>query len=217
MKIISLLPIVLAFALAVPGSALAELNVGEPVTNCAGKSVAKKVAAFYAERPGAPSPIPARALGIPELHVVTALPGENRTGVKATEQLLEDLWVTIDAWGEDTRVNLVFTMGGQHVLDFPSLVPIRQEDLDDGWIDAYADRGDGVHGHLWMDRVTSVHAIDIEGTDDTRTRGVLFFAPEGDLAMGVYASVAGKAFDQNAVDGFGGTWDFLASGEQVCN
>ena len=204
-------------ALAGSSAAHAELNVAKPVAGCAGKSVARKVAEFYAERPGAPTPIPARALGIPELHVVTALPDENRTGVAASEKLLEDLWVMIDAWGEDTGVNLVFTMGGQHVMDFPSLVPIRQDDLDDGWIDAYADRGDGVHGHLWMERVASVHAFDIEGEDDQRTRGLLFFAPEGFLALGIYASIAGKEFDPNAVDGFARTWAFLENQTQACN
>ena len=199
------------------GIANAELHVGEPVARCANKADAKRVAEFYGERPGAPTPIPARALGIPELHVVTGLPGESRTGIEASEEVLEDLWVTIDAWGEDTRVNLVFTMGGRHVMDFPSLVPIRQEDLDDGWIDAYADRGAGVHGHLWMHRVASVHAIDVAGDDDQRTRGVLFFMPEGNLALGIYASIAGKAVDPKAVDGFDATWEFLASQAQVCD
>lgn len=212
-----ILALSLALAAVLTGVANAEIHVGDPVARCAGKSDAKRVAEFYVERPGAPTPIPARALQIPELHVVTALPGDKRTGVEATEKLLEDLWVTIDAWGEDTRVNLVFTMGGQHVMDFRSLVPYRQEDLDDGWIDAYADRGAGVHGHLWMGRVSSVHAFDIPGKDDARTRGVMFFMPEGNLALGIYASIAGKKVDPKAVDGFKGTWEFLAAQPQVCD
>lgn len=111
------------------GVANAELYVGKPVAACAKNSDARRVAAFYTENTGAPTPIPARALKIPELHVVTGLPTDNRVGTEASEKLLEDLWLTIDAWGEDTRVNLVYTMGGQHVIDFPSLIPYRDNSL----------------------------------------------------------------------------------------
>lgn len=217
MKINNLLAISIFAYLGCSGAVHAELNEGKSVAQCASNTDAKRVAQFYAERPGVPSPIPARALDIPELHVVTGLPGENRTGVVANEELLENLWVTIDAWGVQTKVHLVFTMGGEHVLDFPSLVPIRQEDLDDGWIDAYADNGDGVHGHLWLKRISSVHAFDIEGKDDGRTRGVMFFAPEGFLSIGIYASIAGKEFDPKAIDGFQRTWEFLAELPQACD
>ena len=202
---------------AVSGQLHAELNTGKTVANCADKGDAKDVVEYYANNPGAPTTIPARALDIPELHVVTGLPSTNRTGTSVTPDMVKDIWTTIDDWGETTKVNLIFTMGGQHVTDFPSLVPVRQEDLFDGWIDIYADNGDGVHGHLWLKRITAVHAFDIDGIDDnTRTRGVMFFAPEGFLTIGVYASITGKAFDQKAVDGFQRTWDFLAAQTQVC-
>lgn len=198
------------------GQAHADLNEADPVKPCASETDAKRVAQFFAGRPGAPTPIVSRVLGIPELHVITGLPKESRSSVRSPPELVNEIWGSIDAWGEQAAVHLVFTMGGAHVLDVPSLVPVRQEDLQDGWIDIYADNGDGAHGQLWLERITTAHAIDIPGGDDTRTRAVLFFSPEGDLAIGVYASIATKEFDPKAVDGFERTWELLNSKPQIC-
>ena len=198
------------------GQAHADLNGGEQLKPCASNKDVKRIAKYFAGRPGAPTPKLSRDLGIPELHVVTGLPKESRISVKSTPAVVKEIWSSIDAWGEQTAVHLVFTIGGAHVLDFPSLVPVRQKDLNDGWLNVYANKGDGVHGHLWLDHITTVHAIDIPGSDDTRTRGVLFFLPKGDLAIGVYASIATKEFDPKAVEGFERTWQVLKVKPQIC-
>ena len=216
MTIKLLISLVLISSSAFIGQAHAELKGGDQLKPCASNTDAKRIAKYFAGRPGAPTPKLSRDLGIPELHVVTGLPKESRVSVKSTPELVREIWSSIDAWGEQTAVHLVFTMGGAHVFDFPSLVPVRQKDINDGWLNVYANRGDGVHGHLWLDHITTVHAIDVPGSDDTRTRGVLFFLPKGDLAIGVYASNATKEFDPKAVDGFERTWELLKAKPQIC-
>lgn len=207
---------IISYLIYSPG-ALAELNGWVETELCASSKEADRVRAFYEEFVGAPTPIPGRRLDMPEARVVTALPAENSIGALTTPEQVKDIWTTIDEWGEETFVHLVFTMGGQHVYDFPSLVPVRQEDLQDGWLDIYADNGDGVHGHLWLEPIRSVHAIDIPGPDDDRTRAINFYTLDGNLAIGVYASISTKDFDQAAVDGFAKTREFIASLPKACD
>lgn len=196
--------------------ARAELNGWDEVGVCASARDASRVREAYEQRPGAPMPVPSRQLDLPEVQVTTGLPESNSIGVLTTPEMVKEIWSSIDAWGAETEVHLVFTMGGQHVLDFPSLVPMRQEDLDDGWLDIYADNGDGVHGHLWLAPIRSVHAVDIPATGDKRTRAVNFYTPDGNLAIGVYASMGSKPFDRAAVEGFAGTWRLIESMPRAC-
>lgn len=194
----------------------AALNKGKNIDICAPAKVAQKVQKIYKKMPGAPLAIIGRVAGVPEVHVATGLPKENSVGILANPEIVKKVWATIDDWGKSTHVRLVFTMGGGHVLDFPHMIPITQTDLDDGWIDIYADDGNGVHGHMWLERIHSIQAVDIPGRDDVRTRTISFYGPDGKLVMGVYASITTKKFDQNAVDGFAKTRALIASLPQAC-
>lgn len=184
---------------------------------CASAMTAKKVQATYQKLTGAPLAVVSRVAGVPEVQVATGLPKESRVAIKATPDIVKKLWAGIDAWGRETNVRVVFTMGGEHVLDFPSMVPTTQVDLDDGWIDIYADEGRGVHGHLWLDRIHSIHAVDIPGRDAVRTRTISFYGVDGKLIMGLYASISTKKFDPAAVDGFARTRAEIAAMPQICD
>lgn len=204
-----------AVALFLTTAAQAELNHGKKVDNiCASDKVAAKIAKTYKDVVGAPLPVVSRMTGALEVHVATSL--ENSVTVAVTPEEVKDIWTTIDAWGPDTYTNLVFTMGGKHVLDFRHKIPTREADLDDGWLDIYADGGAGVHGHLWLERVTTVSAIEIPGTGDHNTRAINFYGPDGKLAIGVYSSITTKEVDQKAVDGFYKTREYLAKMKQAC-
>lgn len=207
----------LLLLITVSGSAFSALNVGKAVDFCPSDKDSKRVIAMYKELPGAPMPILARRLHLPEVQVTTSIPAANRISAKVTPDQIKDIWTTIDAWGEKTQVRLIYTLGGNHVYNFPSYIPMRQEDLDDGWLDIYADNGKGVHGHLWLDPIHSVHAVDIEDSDGEHTRSISFYTEDGNLAIGVYSSVAGKDFDQAAVDGFISTRKFLSELPKICH
>lgn len=195
----------------------AQLNSYVEVPLCASPEDVERVREAYEQMPGEPMTIIAGHLKLPEVQVTTALPKENSIGTKTTPEMVKDIWTSIDQWGADTEVRLMFTMGGQHAYHFPSLVPMRQEDLDDGWLDIYADKGDGVHGHLWLKTIRSVHAVDIPGPDNERLRAISFYTSDGNLAIGVYASRTHKKFfSKAAVEGFAKTWKLIASMSRAC-
>jgi len=194
----------------------ADFSVKKEIKVCASKSVSAKVQKTYKSVVGAPLPVVSRMAKVPEVQVATGLPSENRLSILASSDIVKKLWKDIDAWGRDTMVRTVYTMGGDHVLDFPTKIPQTQADLDDGWLDIYADDGKGVHGHLWIDSIHSIHLVDIPGSDDVRTRTISFYSNDGKLLMGLYASITIKEFDQAAIDGFEKTRAFIAALPQIC-
>jgi|GEM_PF-651451 len=209
--------LVASFATLLSSSTLAELNPITAINTCAVPAIQEKVNKFYLGKgKGAPLMIAGRALKLPEALIASALQPEQHIGVKADAKRIKDIWTTIDQWGEETNVRLVFTMGGSHVFDFPSNVPIRQEDLDDGWLDIFADQGDGVRGHLWLDQIKTVYAINLPGSDGTPTRAISFYAADGSLIIGVYASISTKSYDKAVEPGFEKTWALLKTLPKAC-
>lgn len=206
-----------SFATLISSSALAELNPITATNTCAGPAIQKKVSDFYLGKgKGAPLVIAGRTLKLPEALVASALESDQHIGVLASAERVKNIWTSIDQWGEETHVRLVFTMGGSHVFDFPSKVPMRQEDLDDGWLDIFADQGEGVHGHLWLEQIKTVHAINLPGADDTPTRAISFYAADGTLIIGVYASISKKPYDKAVDPGFEKTWALLKTLPKAC-
>ncbi|PHR93675.1 MAG: hypothetical protein COA69_03305 [Robiginitomaculum sp.] len=195
----------------------AELNHGVAISACATNAQAQAVQAHYLKVKGAPLAVVGRMVNLPEVLVASGVPKKNRHSVQASAKISKEIWSSIDSWGAQTNIRMVYTMGGKHVLDFPSKVPISGPDLDDGWIDIYADNGDGVHGHLWLERIASIHAVDIPGVDGVQTRTISFYGPDGQLVLGLYASITTKTFDKKAVDGFARTQALIASMPQLCN
>lgn len=217
MKIIisAVVTILLAFTASsvMAGSPSADLKYAR----CASASVASIVRESYRADIGEPLAVVARNLEIPEFLVASSLAKENKRIIAATPQRIKDVWKSIDTWGKDTKIRIIMTMGGEHVMDFPSTVPVAQEDLDDGWIDIFANDGFGVRGHLWLDNVDTIAATDIIGKDKKkRTKGISFYANDGTLIVGLYASIAHKTFDEKAVKAFEHTWGVLSALPQRC-
>ncbi|MEM9570373.1 MAG: ChuX/HutX family heme-like substrate-binding protein [Pseudomonadota bacterium] len=192
------------------------LNIADPIEACADADTREVVQRHFQKNTKATLAGASRKLALPELLVVTGLPPEQAIGTQMTPEILKDVWTSMDAWGEQASVRTVFTMGGEHVLEFPGYIPVRQADLDDGWLDIYADGGAGVHGHLWLNRVGSAHAIERANKNKQLFRSISFYAPEGHLIMGVYASVPGTPADPKAVEGFERTRALLASMPRLC-
>lgn len=187
-----------------------------PDALCAGSEAKARIAEAVTARRGAPPVIYARNLDLPEAMVMSGLPDRVKAyGVEATPERVKEIWASIDAWGEETFTHIVLTMGGDHVADFPSLVPITQPDDGSGFIDIYADGGDGVHGHIFLDFVKAVYAAELAGPDGV-TRTVSFYNKDGGLIAGMYPSIAGKGFDQKAVDGFDRTVRKLKDYAPLC-
>ncbi len=185
---------------------------------CANADETTLIRHYYGKvRPGAPPPVPGRMYRMKEAVVVSALPDSQAYGIRSSPAFFDKLWKSIDAWGAETEVGLVFTSGGRHAWNFPSKVPITQATTDEFMYDMYADNGNGVHGHITQSDVDSIWALDLPGAkagESTRILG--FYNPEGDLILGIYVSAAGKPFDAKAVEGFEKTKALLKSEPRLC-
>jgi len=185
---------------------------------CATKQDKEKVQSFLKNvEAGAPLPVIARDLNIPEIRVVSGVPRGEFVGVKATDESITDVWQSIETWGRTTRVHLVFSINGVHTLNFPSLVPIRQADEGDGFHDVYADGDTGVHAHLFRPEVSSIFAAKLPSNkEDVYARSVNFYDPEGGLIVGVYASMADGKGEAAGISGFETTWKLFEGMPQIC-
>lgn len=201
----------LAAALAASGNAHA-------LPTCATPDDAKVIQHYYSQiRPAAPPPVPARMYRMKETSVVSALPAEHAYGVSSSPDFFDKVWKSVDSWGEDTRIGLVFTSGGRHAWNFPSKVPVTQASTDLLLYDMYADGGAGVHGHITQTDVDSIWALQLPTKEAGKfTRILAFYNKEGDLIVGLYVSEGVKAFDAKAVEGFERTRELLKTQPRIC-
>lgn len=186
---------------------------------CASADDAKVIQHYYAKtRPGAPPPAVARLFRMKETAVVSALPAAQAYGVRSNRLFFEDVWKSVDAWGADTRIGIVFTSGGKHVWNFPSKVPQTQSTSTPIWYDMYADNGDGVHGHITPAEVDQIWALQLPTKEaDKFTRILGFYDKQGDLIVGLYVSEGVKPFDPKAVAGFEKTRELLKAQPRICS
>lgn len=190
----------------------------ENLLHCASAADTQRVRDYYTNRrPGVPLPVPSRFLDVPEMVIASGLPADQSIGTAGSPEVVKHIWKSIDAWGEKTAVKLVLTSGGKHAFAFPSLVPITQPDDGSGLLDVYADGGKGVHAHLQVAHVKTIYATEIPGKEaGRRTRAVSFFGADGQLVLGVYASIAAETPDPAAIAGFTKTWKLIQSLPRVC-
>ena len=167
-------------------------------------------------QPGAPLPIPSRELELVETKIASGLPPSQSIGVAASRERFEAIWQSIDTWGEDNRINIVITVDGYHAFNFPSKVPVTQATDHPVLYDAYADRGNGVHGHLNPDLMSMVFASKVPARDGTSLRAVSFYDQDGDLIAGLYASEPGKPTNETVLAGFERTWNLIAGMPRAC-
>jgi putative heme iron utilization protein len=130
---------------------------------------------------------------------------------------VRDAWKTIDEWGAQTRVKLVFADGG-HSFAFPSLVPVIQpDDAADEFLDVYADDGRGIHSHIKVPEVGMVVAVDMPTkSPEHRTRAIGLYGHNGKLIVAVYASLNVEEPDDKAVAGFAKSWAAFSTMPQIC-
>ena len=204
-----------ATALLLPVSAEAH---GSTANLCATPEQTENVRNYYSKlRPGVPLPVASRYFNLPEAVIASALPDEAAVGAVSSLEVADQIWRSIDTWGATTKVSLVLAPNGKNSFAFPSLVPITQDDSNDGYLDVYADGGKGVHSHIQISDIAAIYAHDVpNGDGKNRTRGISFFGQTGDLILGVYASIKADPFDQKAVTGFHNTWRILKDMKQPC-
>ncbi len=186
---------------------------------CATPEQTKNVRAYYDKmRPGVPLPVASRYFNLSESAVASALPDGMMVGTAANAALTDQLWKSIESWGAQTSVSLVFAPSGKHAFSFPSLVPMDQNDSSDGYLDVYADGGKGVHSHIQIAQISAIYAHDMPAGDGkNRTRGVSFYGPDGHLVIAVYASIKSDPVDPKAAAGFARTWDVLKALKRPCD
>ncbi len=187
-------------------------------SSCATADDAKVIQHYYAQtRPGAPPPAVARLFRMPETRVVSALDSSQAYGVRSNRLFFDEVWKSVDAWGKDTKIGIVFTSGGMHVWNFPSKVPQTQSTSTPIWYDMYADEGAGVHGHITPQEVDQIWALQLPTREAGKfTRILGFYDKDGALIVGLYVSEGVKAFDPKAVEGFERTRELLKGQPRIC-
>lgn len=185
---------------------------------CATPDDARVIRNYYAKvRPGAPPPPVSRLFRMEEARVVSALEPGQAYGVRSNRLFFDEVWKSVDAWGADTDIGIVFTSGGMHAWNFPSKVPQTQSTTTPIWYDMYADEGRGVHGHITPQDVDQIWAMQIPTREAGKfTRILGFYGKDGHLIVGLYVSENTKPFDQRAVDGFERTRELLKTQPRIC-
>jgi putative heme iron utilization protein len=208
--LLSSLPLLLALGVAAPAAAQ---------DLCATTDDARVVQNYYANiRPGGPPPAAARLYRMPEATLVSALDPDHAYGVRSNRLLFDEVWKSIDSWGKDTKIGLVFTSGGMHAWNFPSTVPQTQGSSSPIWHDMYADDGAGVHGHITPQEVEQIWALQLPTKDaDKFTRIIGFYGSDGHLIVGLYVSENTKPFDPAALEGFERTRALLMTHPRACS
>lgn len=205
-----------------PALLLAALATATPaaaaVPACATTDQLQNIRDYYTKlRPGVPLAVASRYFNVPEFTIASGLPAAEAIGTAVTPDEVKTIWSSIDGWGAATKVTLVVSPASKHAFAFPSLVPITQKDPRDGYIDVYADGGRGVHSHIQLSDVAAVYATDTPtGKEGFRTRSISLFNAEGDLVIGVYASIKQDPFDPAAVAGFERTRAVIAAMPRIC-
>jgi len=186
--------------------------------HCATPDDAKVIRHYYAEvRPGAPPPAVGRLFRIPEVSVVSALAPEQAYGVRSNRLFFDQVWKSVDSWGADTKIGIVFTSGGMHAWNFPSHVPQTRDSTSPIWYDMYADDGAGVHGHITPQEVDQIWALQLPTVRADRfTRILAFYGKDGHLIVGLYVSENTKDFDPKAVAGFERTRELIKTQPRIC-
>ena len=200
---------------------LLALGLSAPVAAadlCASADDARVIQDYYANtRPGAPPPAVSRLFRMPEVSVVSALKPEHAYGVRSNRLFFDQVWKSVDGWGKDTKIGIVFTSGGMHAWNFPSTVPQTQSSTSLIWYDMYADDGAGVHGHITPQEVDQIWALQIPTKEaDKFTRILGFYGKDGNLIVGLYVSENVKPFDPKAVEGFERTRELLRTQPRIC-
>lgn len=185
---------------------------------CASVDDAKVIQDYYANvRPGGPPPAAARLFRMKEATVASAFHPDHAYGVRSDRLFFEKVWKSIDSWGKDTKIGLVFTSGGMHVWNFPSTVPQTQASSSPIWYDMYSDEGRGVHGHITPQEVEQIWALQLPTVQpDKFTRILSFYGKDGNLIVGLYVSENAKAFDPRAGAGFERTRELLKTRVRIC-
>ncbi|MFC3053537.1 ChuX/HutX family heme-like substrate-binding protein [Kordiimonas pumila] len=166
------------------------------------------------KRPGKPLPVAARTLDILEGKVATSLPSDLTVGTLGSPEVFKKVWASVEAWGAETSVGLVFTENKVHTFVVPSLVPMTQPG-DGPLADLYADNGNGIHSHVDPTDVKAIYAAKLPAGDGF-TRTLSFYDSKGGLIWALIAGEANGKGEKAAIDGFEETWKLIASMPQAC-
>lgn len=207
----------LATPLAASAPALAKSSKARAYTACATNAQKAAVLKMQGEYPGDPVAIVGRDLKVPEMVAASGFGPEGAVGARITGNEAAQFWQSIDGWGADTKVWVVLSPASEHAFIVHGKVPVTQPNPDPGYLDVYADKGDGIHSHIQLSKVAAVFATDIP-TDDPafRTRGINFYDQKGNNIVGIYASLKKYTPDPIAIAGFERTRELIRTLPRIC-
>jgi|GEM_PF-5265344 len=186
---------------------------------CASRAQAEAVQAYYRDtRPGAVLPIAGRKLALKEIQVAMGLALDQRILLTPDAEVLSAVLGSLRNWGADTNVRLVVSSKTWHPFDFPTKVPLLQDEqsVEAQFLDLFTADERSVRMHIDRTDLALLALFNLPGASDEMTRGLALYSQSGELVLSIYASQSGKPFDERAVHGFDQTWTIAAQFPQSC-
>lgn len=184
-----------------------------PPAICATPEHAAKAAGAIAQSPAAMPANAARALAIPELAYVSALPTDQR--VLVSGGAFQQLWQSLQQWPKA----MTLIMKGPNVFEIFGPVNKGENSTRSAFFNLEKGAEGGVAGHLRPDLYAAAAVIALKNKEGAAgARGVLFYDAGGESVFGVFVPAEGPvAAPPEAVKAFEATWALAKTLPGVCN
>lgn len=184
-----------------------------PPALCASAEQQAKAAPAIAQSPAAMPPNAARALGLPELAYVSALPKEQRRLVSGAAFV--QVWQSLQQWPEA----MTLIMKGPNVFEIFGPVNKGENSTRSAFFNLEKTKEGGVAGHLRPDLYSAAAVVALKNKEGAAAiRGVLFYDAAGESVFGVFVPAEGsQVAPPETVKAFEATWALAATLPPVCN
>jgi putative heme iron utilization protein len=184
-----------------------------PPALCPTPEQSAKAAAAIAQSPAAMPPNAARAIGMPELAYVGALPAEQR--VLVSGGAFPQVWQSLQQWPDA----LTLIMKGPNVFEIFGPVNKGENSARSAFFNLEKGEKGGVAGHLRPDLYSAAAVIALKNKEGTTAmRGVLFYDAAGESVFGVFVPAEGaQAAPPATMQAFEATWALAKTLPAVCN
>lgn len=203
MRIPSIIAIVLTLSAAGFGTAALAQSM------CATPEQAKRIQAFYKDKPATMPVIAARQLDLPEALVASGLATDQMAGT--TGAAFTDVWAAMMQW----KQAVFLITKDQNIFEILSPVAAATPSKTSQYTNVAYDHP--LRGHLRPDLYTSIYVVALPGKDGVVARGVLFYDANGASVFGAFVSGEGPAPTTSDLANFDALMALVKSRPPVCS
>ena len=187
---------------------LAVAGAAQAVELCATEAQAAQVTSTFENTPGLLPNMVAGQLGITEAAISSALSSDQ--AVSVTPEHFNDVWSEMRKWAAPTFLILK----GPHIFEVVSKVgPGGPSDISDFY---NIEDVENLRGHVRVDLLTAIYALELPGQDGKTTRGIVFYGQDGASDFGVFISGEGPDPSAEDIATFEAIQEMMATRPAVC-